>query len=523
MAQRTRFYSVAEHFSDTIGETVMSEHDEKRHASMIQTRHDYVNTTEVQGESCINEENRHTIDVDEESNDSNADERIERSPETKRQRKNDLENLIWSVEATATIKTLSNIAERETIKDLLNCFDIDEAEHKNYTKTKENIEKCIQTWNMKEQKIIEAIEYINEEAKNKAISEMNYEDLITLLIHEITNKMPKWCTECQDWYKFEEGFKPQLKCMFCSVGMHNCNVTDESLIRRGLNWVCSGCSNNENYQANIEKVKFQMIKGLIYRNDKKNEANKASENNVPESDVTNKTDERMNITNKRKREDEIKKVEVVADVHIKKTDNKTSITSDKGIIRIDNRDGNSNINESTNNNNDNNRNGNNNNNGNRKRTCVFWVKDKCRFGNDCRYLHPERCSAMLAYGECHKQNCNLFHPKMCRDLKNIGKCERGNSCYYTHQQIVQVNRNGYQSENVKDKYVGYEGGRRGSNKYHMGFEKQSMRHYDYHEQDHHGRRSNNETFLWPSSVNWETMKTPIMERAAQILAEKMMW
>ena len=43
----------------------------------------------------------------------------------------------------------------------------------------------------------------------------------------------------------------------------------------------------------------------------------------------------------------------------------------------------------------------------------------------------------------------------------------------------------------------------------MKFDNQPLRHYD-------------EDFLWPRSRNWEIMKTPIMERAAQILAEKML-
>ena len=199
----------------------------------------------------------------------------------------------------------------------------------------------------------------------------------------------------------------------------------------------------------------------------------------------------ITIRNKRKREDEIKRVEVVADVHVKKTGIEASNTSDKGIIRVENGENNRNINESANIN----HNGNNFNNANSKRTCVFWVKDKCKYGNDCRYLHPERCSAMLAYGECLKQNCNLFHPKMCRNLKNTGKCARGNSCYYTHQKIIQINRNEMQSENDKGKYAGYKGGRRGSSSYYTDYDKQPKRHHNYPEHNHQGSRNYNEDFF----------------------------
>ena len=132
---------------------------------------------------------------------------------------------------------------------------------------------------MKEKKIIETIEYLNDEGENNAIAVMKCEDLITLLIHAINSKMPKWCTECHDWYRFEEGCKPQIKCMFCSLGMHNCNSIEESIIRRGLKWVCSGCSDNESYEGNIGKVKFMMIQKLINRN---GEANNTMEDNRPD-------------------------------------------------------------------------------------------------------------------------------------------------------------------------------------------------------------------------------------------------
>ena len=186
-APRTRFFSIVENNAESSGKGT----SEPDNTSMIQARHDYIKNSEgkipdSEGKipDCITEENREVI---------------ERSPLSKRQRHNNLEDLMWSVEANSAIKTFVNSADSATIRELLNCYDIDEAERKDYTKTRTNMEECIQTWHMKEQKIVETIEYINDDVEKDEIRLMNCEDLITLLIHEITNKMPKWCTECHVW------------------------------------------------------------------------------------------------------------------------------------------------------------------------------------------------------------------------------------------------------------------------------------------------------------------------------------
>ena len=517
-APRTRFFSVAENNAESSGKGV----SEQDNTSMIQARHDYIKNSEgkipdriTEGKipDFITEENREVI---------------ERSPLSKRQRQNNLEDLIWSVEANSTIKTFVNSADNETIRELLNCYDVDEAERKDYTKTRTNMEECIQTWHMKEQKIIETIGYMNDEVEEDEIRQMNCEDLLTLLIHQINNKMPKWCTECHDWYSWEKGSKPQVKCIVCNLGMHDCNTISNHILTRGFKWLCGDCSENEYCEDVLKTVRFRLMQKEVNKIKEVNSVSKEDSSIEAEISNSNMNKEPLNITNKRKRSEEIEVVEIVADIHDKIVSNKAQREPENGltrediggIIMVENR-GNENENQQNNgNNNGNNNSGhsNGNNNGQRKRTCTFWAKDKCKHGNECRYLHPERCTAILAYGECLKTNCNLFHPKMCRNIKNTGKCARGNYCHYTHQKIYQVKENENQKEDGKDRNKNFKGGR-SSNHNSNWQNRQTKGYHNCCEQDNNGRRHNNEDFLWP---NWETMRTPIMERAAQILAEKMM-
>ena len=34
------------------------------------------------------------------------------------------------------------------------------------------------------------------------------------------------------------------------------------------------------------------------------------------------------------------------------------------------------------------------------RICYFWIKEKCKFGNNCRNAHPEICKTIMEKGKC---------------------------------------------------------------------------------------------------------------------------
>ena len=49
---------------------------------------------------------------------------------------------------------------------------------------------------------------------------------------------------------------------------------------------------------------------------------------------------------------------------------------------------------------------------NQKRNSKY--RDGCRFGEDCRYLHPSLCFNLENYGKCHRSLCPFFHRRCAR-------------------------------------------------------------------------------------------------------------
>ena len=65
------------------------------------------------------------------------------------------------------------------------------------------------------------------------------------------------------------------------------------------------------------------------------------------------------------------------------------------------------------------------------RICYFWIKEKCKFGNNCRNAHPEICKTIMEKGKC-PGNCGKYHPRICNAMKQNGFCFRGQNCCYAH-------------------------------------------------------------------------------------------
>ena len=67
-----------------------------------------------------------------------------------------------------------------------------------------------------------------------------------------------------------------------------------------------------------------------------------------------------------------------------------------------------------------------------KKTCSYWITDKCKFGQKCKNEHPTRCREHnMDWGECEKKNCEFEHPKMCRNMIKDSYCSRSN-CRFNH-------------------------------------------------------------------------------------------
>merc|ERR1712240_234977 len=67
----------------------------------------------------------------------------------------------------------------------------------------------------------------------------------------------------------------------------------------------------------------------------------------------------------------------------------------------------------------------------RKKECWFWNNRICKYGENCRDVHPTQCKIWLESGRCHDRGCKLSHPEICRLIYDSAYCNRKN-CWFIH-------------------------------------------------------------------------------------------
>ena len=473
--------------------------------SMIKARHNYVEISNITKANSPNDNNDDARD-----NDKIEDDARDKSPKAKKQRK-EIEGLFWSIEAVAALKELESIAENPEIIDLIKCFDIDSVETNCFDKTRENIRECTRTWSEKEIKMRNAIQFIENDGKTDHLDSIKFEELITCLIITINNRMPKKCNECNELYKVNIHTQPILRCMICNIGMHDCKSIDKNEMVSGILWMCHCCSSIGTENKIFENVKMQIFTKII------------SENNTDRKRV-----------NKRKRiQENFNEIVVVeAEIHVRNQSVNRQDNSNIGKLKANE----AKVTQEKNEKNEKEQNNyerrqprgyNNNNNEEPKnkmdKVCTFWAKGICRFGSKCHYAHPEICSVIMEKGTCQGgDNCGLFHPKMCRDMKQTGHCHRGQRCYFTHLNKAK-SRPMYNMRNNQRDHNSFQQNRNPSWNNYQNHEQQ----WNYNSGNNNGYDAYNQMqghhmdFYTNQNQNWKAMNKPIMERAAEILAEKM--
>ena len=91
-----------------------------------------------------------------------------------------------------------------------------------------------------------AIKYVikgreDEPSKESELEELSIERLSEILIREIENRMPKNCRQCKKYYIVKPTDCPELHCMGCKVGMHDCTKMNLMKGRPGIKWLCETC------------------------------------------------------------------------------------------------------------------------------------------------------------------------------------------------------------------------------------------------------------------------------------------
>ena len=265
---------------------------------------------------------------------------------------------------------------------------------------------CSESWKNKEDIYIGAINYIEhgrKEVRNKKeqLKDIEIERLREILIREIENRMPKHCKRCDEWYIVKLTDRPEIHCMWCRVGMHDCMEINEIAMSPGFKWLCDRCEPiftehllpKMDRAASFDGFSIDMrMKNVNHVLGKKHET------------ITAKKQK----SNTRKEED--KDLDVI---HVEEMEDVRKIDNNDKNENRDKKQTESNKREA-------------------KETCWFWKNRNCKFLNNCKKEHPERCREMIETGLCKNSRCTLIHPKICRKLFYTGYCDRGNLCWFVH-------------------------------------------------------------------------------------------
>ena len=474
----------------------------KGEGSMIKARHNYGKVDKILEKMIQSNENKKERSPNAKKR-KRDDERAE-ADESEYEEIDDDED-IWTLDATIALKELETGTEKREIAELIKCFEVENLKNYNHFKTRQNIKELMRTWSNEELVLRSAIKYLDNE-ENTEIKTYGVEDLISCLILSTKNRMPRYCEECKDLYRTEMDQKPKLRCIICNVGTHNCENMQNNTPVSGIFWVCSECSMCK------EKV-YDNLRSTLIKDITKNSTNeyKMDYGNVEADKRNGKVTYKRNGKNTKDKncQDEMNKIVVVLDtldVHepsnaanVQKQTQKHEPPNTANVqkqIQKQTQKQNEQPEE-------------------RPRTCIFWVRGMCRnTDQQCQYAHPQLCVEIIETGECTAQNCALYHPKMCNNSKQYGQCIRGTKCYFTHIRQKDHRRNSNIQKTARTNQSGFinKGNYPNHNSHHQKTNK------------HHNAQNNRNAsdFLSTPTLNWEMMKTPLLERAAEILADRML-
>ena len=186
----------------------------------------------------------------------------------------------------------------------------------------------------------------------------------------------------------------------------------------------------------------------------------------------------------------------------------------------------------------------------RGKICRYWVKDNCKKGEHCWFKHPKLCETHLKFGECRAETkpCENYHTIICRKNMRREKCEYGSRCRFRHiNKEENIDRRRYNERKTNE----YNHRNHHYNEHHnvnrqrnVNWNRSDIKlkqmnertskddYWNTNQQWEHSARHNNynpynqmqgqqRDFYMNQDQNWRAMSKPIIERAAEILAEKL--
>ena len=172
--------------------------------------------------------------------------------------KDDLEEVV--VDTKIISKLIENI-ELEKVRTLIECFN--PAIRNSPDFIKEQMLECSVKWENSKEIFMGAISYIIHNRQNNDYNEEQMKDMKTdrlseILIREIENRMPTFCGKCEEWYIVQFDNQPEMYCMWCRVGIHDCEEMYESSKHPGLKWLCTKCEPTfiEHFLPKLDQFSF---------------------------------------------------------------------------------------------------------------------------------------------------------------------------------------------------------------------------------------------------------------------------
>ena len=255
---------------------------------------------------------------------------------------------------------------------------------------------------------------------------MSVDDLIEELIRNIRRRLPRYCVECEEWYRSEPNTEKVAECLICQVGIHGCKNVERRLKEglRNSTWICKEC--NDTLHGEDERILKGVRKNVKTTTAKVSKTRPIKEGRRNSSlDEANRGDERERTSGTGTESERNRNVDTDTDGRENGRGNGGRQPTTGEGNGTSSREGRNDIHRGQ---------------GSRtteniqaRKVCSFYLRNKCFYGNGCRDEHPDLCEDTMLVGSCTDTTyCNRYHPEVCRKYRDTGICRYGDRCYYVH-------------------------------------------------------------------------------------------
>ena len=365
---------------------------------------------------------------------------------------------------TMALSGLTQNIEEKQVKDLIESFS---PVIRNFPEQiKKEMLEMSEKWTNRKEIFIGAINYVingrkGGKDKEEEINVMGIDGLSETLIREIENRMPKFCRKCNEWYIVKLNDFPDIHCMWCKVGSHDCTKLNEAKDIPGIKWLCETCEPmfNTHFLPKLDQSAFFEgfnVNHITINGNLLTEERKTTEKMESEEEQEDKEEVEI-IENPMESVPSNIEKQIIVSVDTNKVSTQPVVThpavSDIPTLSLTQPVVTPQITETNANNLPNLKDVKRYPNMNRDQICRFHTRGSCRYGANgenelgkCNGYHPIQCKEYNQNGTtengCKKGNeCNNWHATyICRLSANSNICPRVN-CIFKHHKNCSTTRN----------------------------------------------------------------------------------